>query len=177
MAEFHFLRPLWFLAILPLVLLLWFLWRRNRRAGQWATVCDARLLPHILIQRNGRRSPWPLTLFATGGVLAVTALAGPAWEQLPTPVFRTESYLVIALDLSRSMDAADIKPSRLIRARYKLADILELRTEGQTALIVYAAVAFTVPPLTDDTATIASQLPALTTGLVPVQGSHAGRAL
>jgi len=75
------------------------------------------------------------------------------------------------------MDAGDIKPSRLIRARYKIADLLRRRKDGQTALLVFAGDAFTVTPLTDDTETIASQLEALTTDIIPTQGSHAGAAL
>ena len=84
---------------------------------------------------------------------------------------------MIALDLSRSMDAADIKPSRLIMARYKIADILKQRKDGQTALLVYAGDAFTVTPLTDDTETIDSQLSALNTDIMPSQGSDTVSAL
>ncbi|MFI3122439.1 MAG: tetratricopeptide repeat protein, partial [Methylococcales bacterium] len=66
----------------------------------------------------------------------------------------------------------DIKPSRLIRARYKIADILKQRKDGQTALLVYAGAAFTVTPLTDDTETIDSQLSALTTDIMPSEGNN-----
>ena len=85
--------------------------------------------------------------------------------------------LVIALDLSRSMDAADIKPSRLARARFKINDILRKRVDGQTALLVYAAEPYVVSPLTDDTNTIIAQLPALVADLMPNQGSRPDRAL
>ena len=64
------------------------------------------------------------------------------------------------------------KPSRLIRARYKIADILKQRKDGQTALLVYAGDAFTVTPLTDDTETIDSQLSALTTNIMPSDGNN-----
>ena len=75
------------------------------------------------------------------------------------------------------MDAADLKPSRLTRARHKIADILHLRQEGQTALVVYAADAFTVTPLTSDVDTILALLPDLETGLMPAQGTRADRAV
>ena len=83
---------------------------------------------------------------------------------------------MIVLDLSRSMDAADIKPSRLIRARYKIADLLAARKDGQTALIVYAGSAFTVTPLTEDTETINSLLN-VSTDIMPSQGSDTAGAL
>ena len=105
-------------------------------------------------------------------MLATFALAGPAWKQLETPVFRDQSALVLILDLSRSMDATDIKPTRLSRARHKLIDILKGRKEGQTALVIYAGGAFVVSPLTQDTNTIINQVSALKTNLIPRQGSR-----
>jgi Ca-activated chloride channel family protein len=75
------------------------------------------------------------------------------------------------------MDATDIKPSRLTRAKHKLLDILKKRREGQTALIVFAGEAFSITPLTDDTETIASQVESLTTDIMPIQGSNSNSAL
>ncbi len=176
-AEFHFLRPDWLWGLMP-VLLVTLLWARQRLSqGSWISVCDDRLLPYILEDSNTRDARWPLWAFSFAGILCVLALAGPTWEQRPSPAFRNESAVVIVLDLSRSMDATDIKPSRLQRAHYKISDILNLRKDGQTALVVYAADAFTVTPLTDDTETIQNQLSALTTRMMPAQGSRADIAL
>lgn len=175
--EFHFLRPWWLLALVPLlVFLIWFA-RRRLEIRRWRDVVDPALMPHVLIG-TGDQSRWrATTVLAVAGALVITALAGPAWERLPQPVFRSQDALVIALDLSRSMDVADTKPSRLTRARFEISDILERRNEGQTALIVFAAEPFIISPLTDDTRTIIAQLPALTTDLMPSQGSRADRAL
>ena len=174
---FHFLRPLWFAALLPLALLLWFLFFRKGADSNWETVVDERLLPHVLIRgvRRKRRSAFALSV--TGGLLGIIALAGPVWEKLPQPVFTAQDALVIALDLTRSMDATDVSPSRLERARYKVRDILNQRQEGQTALLVYSGEAFTVTPLTDDRETIKSQLNALDTGIMPVTGNRTDKAL
>ena len=138
---------------------------------------DKALLPHVLISKEIQSRNWPKILVAVTGLLSIIALAGPVWEQLPQPIFRNDSALVIALDLSRSMDAEDLKPSRLVRARFKIADLLKQRKDGQTALLVYADDAYSVTPLTDDTDTILSQLKALTTDLMPQQGSRADRAM
>lgn len=178
MSDFHFLRPFWLLALVPLVLLSWRLYRLGREGGDWRRVCDPALLPYILIHDAGGKPARRVSLlFSVGGLLAVLALAGPVWERLPAPAFRNDAALVIALDLSRIMDAADIKPSRLERARFKIADILKQRKDGLTALLVYSGDAFTVTPLTDDTGTISSQLSALTSDLMPAQGSRAELAL
>lgn len=176
-SELHFIRPQWFWLLLPLLLLAWLIWKQKLRGGNWQAVCDPELLPHLLIGSEGKQRRWPLWLFLLAGTLAVTAIAGPAWEKLEQPVFREQAALVIVLDVSRSMDAGDIKPSRLARARHKISDILQRRKEGQTALIVYAAQAFSVVPLTQDTETIASLLPSLETDLMPQQGSRADKGL
>jgi Ca-activated chloride channel family protein len=177
LAEFHFIRPYWLLALIPYLALLVVMLRNKLGQGNWSAVCDAALLPYLLQQKAVNQSRWPITTGAVAALLAIIALAGPTWERLPSPVFRNDSALVIALDLSRSMDAADIKPSRLVMARYKIADILKQRKDGQTALLVYAGDAFTVTPLTDDTETIDSQLSALNTDIMPSQGSNTVSAL
>ncbi len=177
MQDLHFLRPEWFLALIPLGLLLWRLARRSAGAGSWRAACDPALLPYLLEKGEGGRSRWGLFGIGLAGLLGITALAGPAWQQLPQPVFQSNTALVIALDLSRSMNATDITPSRLTRARFELQDILRQRREGQTALLVYAASPFVVTPLTTDTATIASQVSALDTGLMPSQGTRPDLAL
>ncbi|MCD2449710.1 VWA domain-containing protein [Methylicorpusculum oleiharenae] len=173
LSEFHFIRPLWLLALLPWFAILIGVIKRKLAKGNWTSVCDEALLPFILKDKPLQSSRIPLLAGALAGFLAVVALAGPTWERMPSPVFRNDSALVIALDISRSMDANDITPSRLIRARFKIADILNRRKDGQTALLVYAGDAFTVTPLTNDTNNIASQLSALTTDIMPEQGSRA----
>ncbi|PIE69811.1 MAG: hypothetical protein CSA21_00385 [Deltaproteobacteria bacterium] len=175
--SFHFLRPWWFAALVPLLALLWLLWRRRLRSLSWAEVCDAALLPHLLMNRSSRRPSWPIWLLLTGLGLAVIALAGPTWKQRPQPLFQQQTALVLCMDLSRSMLAADLKPSRLVRMRLKAEDILNARTEGQVGLVVFAGAAFAVMPLSNDRNGIINLLPALDPALMPVQGSNIAQAL
>lgn len=171
--NFHFLRPYFFLAFLPLLYLAIKNYRQSASAiSHWHTVCDRELLPFLLetdASKNSKRTFW-LTFVMTS--LAIFALAAPTWKRLPAPAFRNNSALVIALNLSESMNAQDIKPSRLIRARYKIADLLSQRKDGQTALLVYSGAAFSVTPLTSDIETIHSQLEALTTDIMPSSGNN-----
>ncbi len=177
LADLHFLRPEWFYALLPFALLLWLLWRKQLISQSWKSVVSPSLLPHLLIGESNAQRPWNITLVMLAGLLGIIAMAGPAWQKLEVPVFRQPSALVVVLDLSRSMDATDIKPSRLARAKMKLRDILDQQQEGETALIVYAASAFLVSPLTSDVKTIASQLGSLSTDLMPAQGSRPDHAI
>ena len=174
---FHFLRPYWLLLLPALIVLLWFMIFRRLGSRSWEAICDEHLLPYMLIGGSSRWRRAPIYLVGIGGLVSIISLAGPVWEKLPQPVFNNQSALVIALDLSQSMDSNDISPSRLGRARFKVADILNQHGEGQAALLVYAGDAFTVTPLTDDMSTIASQLSALTTRIMPSQGNRTDLAL
>jgi len=175
--QFHFLRPGWLLLLIPLFVLLWLLLKSRADGGNWREVIDARLLPFVLSEGEQDRRGYSHWIFTAVAAVGIIALAGPTWEKLPQPAYLRESALVIALDLSRSMNATDIKPNRLVRARHKIADILNLRKEGQTALLAYAADAFTVTPLTSDTDTITALLPVLESDIMPAQGTRADRAL
>jgi Ca-activated chloride channel family protein len=171
-ADFHWIRPAWLLAV-PIVLALAILLaRRQLGAGHWRTVVDESLMPYVLSRAPGRGTDWRWWLLGFAGIVASLALAGPAWERVEQPVFRADQALVVALDLSRSMDAQDIAPSRLARARLKILGMLERRQGGQTALLVYTANAFTVTPLTDDTDTIAALVNSLSTDIMPSRGSY-----
>jgi Ca-activated chloride channel family protein len=176
-AEFHFLRPEWLLAVPAVLALAWYFARRRLRPGSWLAVIDPALQPHVLARGTARGTDWRWWLVGLGGTLAAVALAGPAWERIEQPVYRSAQALVIALDLSRSMDAEDVSPSRLARAKLKLLDILEHRRSGQTALIVYSGNAFTVTPLTTDTDTIAALVSSLSTDIMPSQGSNPAAAV
>ena len=169
---FHFQQPMWFLALLPLVLLVWQLRGDGSTDSAWRRVCDANLLPYLLINPQRGESRLPLWLLAGGWLIAVIALADPVWEKQPQPVFRTEEARVVVLDLSRSMSSSDLKPSRLERARYKIEDVLRRSEEGQVGLVVFAGDAFVVTPLTQDTRTITELLKSLEPGIMPVQGSR-----
>ncbi len=171
LAEFHFLRPLWLLALGPLALLLWLAWQPGSSGGAWRKACDPHLLPHLLVT-GGTRSRLPLVLLGLAWLIAVLALAGPTWAKRPQPVLQALEARVIVLDLSQSMAAPDLKPSRLARARFKVSDMLARSREGQTGLVVFAGDAFAVSPLTRDSDTIAALLTALEPGIMPVQGSR-----
>lgn len=173
MAEsFHFQQPEWFWVLIPILILLWLMRQAGEQSSAWKKVCDARLLPYLLDKPASSRFYLPLWLLAAGGLLAVTALADPVWEQQEQPVFRNEAARVIVLDLSNSMLSPDLKPSRLVRARYKVADILQQNLDGQTGLVVFAGDAFTVSPLTHDVDTIQALLSPLEPALMPAQGSR-----
>lgn len=174
---FHFLRPWLLLLLIPVCTCLFIEYRRTALHSSWQSVVDPQLLRFQLGEYTQRPRRWPLLLAFIAAVLTVVALAGPAWEQRPVPVFRDQQARVMVLDVSRSMDAADITPSRIARARFKLRDLLARSQGVQVGLIAFGAAPYVISPLTDDTNTIAAMVPSLTTAIVPVQGSDLGAAL
>ncbi len=178
-SNFHFLRPWWFLGLLPVFALAAWYWfgSDNSSAGAWRKLVDERLLPALIAGKTDRHSRRSIALALLAGVVAITALAGPAWKRLPQPLYESRAAMVLILDLSRSMLATDLPPNRLMRARLKLIDLLRERKEGETGLVVFAGDAFTVSPLTDDVKTILSLVQDLSVDLMPAQGSSLSRAI
>jgi Ca-activated chloride channel family protein len=168
----HWLRPEWFLALLVLVPLLLVVLRRARRASRWNDLVDPALRPFVLVGADGLLSMRALAFLALGWFLLVIALAGPAWQLASRPVFRIEQPRVLLLDLSESMRALDVSPTRLGRARFEVMDLLDGTEEGQFALIAFGAEPFLVSPLTTDAATVREQVPVLAPGILPLTGAR-----
>jgi Ca-activated chloride channel family protein len=177
LAQFHFLRPAWLLLLLALPPALWWLARRSDLPLALARLVDVRLLPHLLDARAAPRRRVLLALPAVAWLLATLALAGPAWERLPQPLYGHRSAQVVALSLSPRMLARDIAPDRLSRARYKVHDLFAANRDGQNALIAYAGEAFVVAPLTSDADALTDLLDALAPDVMPVAGDDAAQAI
>lgn len=178
---FHFAYPLalWLLAA-PILVLLWLRLTVPRESTErYRAYADARLLPFLLGRHDlPIRQQWKRWLGWSGlWILLVTALAGPRWDFTDVQLFRPGSDLVILLDLSESMDLADISPSRLTRARQEIQDLVEQNHHARLGLIGFATLAHVISPLTSDGGSLRSLLPALTTDLVELKGSRLTEAL
>ncbi len=176
--NFHFLRPLFFLGLIPAALIVATLSFQNSKNTNWSKAIDPSLLPFLLENKVRSRQNLPLYGLLIIWVLSLVALAGPVWEKIPAPVQEREDAMVLVQDLSLSMNSTDLNPNRLTRSKRKLLDILNSRKdEGQTALVVYAGSAHIVTPLTDDIATISNMVSALEPGIMPVLGSKPEAAI
>lgn len=169
-AQFHFLRPLWLLMLLPCLALAFTFWRARQNRGSWSKVIAPALLPWLL-PSGEQQQPirWPLLLLLGGWLLACLALAGPTWQKLPVPVSKNQQPLVVVVDLSYLTYASDLSPNRLTRVRFKLQDLFNQRKDGLNALVAYAGSAHTVAPLTDDSRTLNNLIQALGPEIMPLQ--------
>ncbi len=177
LSDFHFLRPLWLLlvlfgALLPLI------WRRSRDLQRRLRGNIAEhLLPHLLVTPQDHQRLRPVHLLCALLVLGAVAAAGPTWEQDRPDFLENRAPLIVAVDLSPSMDASDVQPTRLEAAKHKVHDLIQRRAGARTALIAYAGSAHLVLPPTDDPALLDTFIQALSTGLLDKPGKDIGAVI
>ncbi len=176
-AAFHLLRPWWLLALIPAVMLFVRLLRTHVEHSNWSHVIDPRLLPTLLEGNEQQRKQHPLWILLAGWCLSVIALSGPCFSKLEQNALQQSDALVILLDLSPSMLVTDVPPSRLQVAQHKILDLLKLRKEGYTGLIVYSGSAHVVSPLSDDANTLGELVLSLSPRIMPKLGNNAEAAV
>ncbi len=171
----------WPLALLLLLLLpvagaaAWAL-SRSRRA-HLARVFSPALLDRVLPPAVRRRRTLRGLLLLLGFAGAVVALAEPRFARPPRAVKARGTDIVVLLDLSRSMDARDVDPSRLVRARRELEDLQRILEGDRLGLVIYAAAAFPRLPLTSDLRALSMVAAELSTDTFQSQGSNLGLAI
>ncbi len=178
---FHFAQPLWLLGCL-VVPLVW-LWLRftsvRGRRGLEFRYADPELLPHL---QNREVSQHSLRGRAAIGwsaawLLLMGAMAGPRWDYQQVHLFTPGTDLVVLFDISRSMNVRDVAPSRIVRARQEIEDLVRRGKTLPIGLVAFASVAHVVSPITEDTEGLLQQLPAISTDLTRLQGSRLSGAL
>ncbi|SNR81620.1 VWA domain-containing protein [Pseudomonas segetis] len=170
LSALHFLRPLWLLLILPGIALPIIWAHRHDLNRQLRGAIAPHLLKHLVIKPQDNQRLRPVHLLAALLILGAIAAAGPTWQQDRPDFLDDRAPLILAVDLSPSMDADDVPPTRLSAVRHKLHDLIERRAGARTALIAYAGSAHLVLPATDDPALLDTFLQALSTGLINKAG-------
>ncbi|OLL28656.1 hypothetical protein BTH42_26425 [Burkholderia sp. SRS-W-2-2016] len=177
LSAFHFLRPVWLLLLVPAVLLPLAWLRRNDVRARWRGLIEPALLEHLIVGDTRRRAIQPVhTLGLLLGIGALAA-AGPTWQQERPPFDQDKAPLVVVLELAHSMDATDVAPTRLERAKQKVLDLARVRKGARTGLVVFAASGHLVVPPSDDPALLELYVPALSPALMPRDGKNASAGL
>lgn len=168
---FHFIRPEWFYAVIP-AMLIWALSRfiAKYQSG-WHGVISQHLYQRMLGQHSTKINHRSLNVLLIGWIILIAGMAGPTWERLPQPVYQLQTGHVLVLDMSMSMRATDVSPDRLTRAKYKAIDLVNSINEGELGLVAYAGDAFVISPLTTDANNIATLVPSLSPEIMPTSGS------
>ncbi len=167
---------LWSLLLLvPMIgaLVGYWVWRQRlmERVG------DHALLAAMASASSPRRKVARAVFAVLGTLLLCVAVAQPQWGQTDRPIRRTGVDVVFALDLSESMLARDVKPSRLQGAKDEVETTLDMLSGDRVGLVVFTAISFVQTPLTIDYGAIRFYLAKLRTGQMPRGGTSLGRAL
>lgn len=170
MQHFHFLRPYWLLAFVIIYYIIHAFSLRDDSLSQWRSLMSKQVLTHLTVSGNNNHwlSPQKMSLILALPLCIV--LMGPTWQQQPSPFSENNAPLVIALDVSKTMEQGDVQPTRLLRAKQKVIELLELRGDSKTALIAFAGSAHVVMPITNDREMIRHFLDALSEKIMPVSG-------
>src|SRR5690606_18476732 len=112
MADFHFLRPWWLLTLIPIVIITWWAWRHAQQKQGWAKIIPAHLQTMLLPRQGQRSGRFQLILVALALSCGALALAGPAWQKLPQPVYQLKAGSIVVMDMSLSVYSTDLPPNR-----------------------------------------------------------------
>jgi len=173
----HFLRPHWLWLLLAVPVFYLSLALRDNVRAHWKRYIEPELLDHLIVARRRRWRFRPVHMLSLLIALGAIAEAGPTWQREQPPFTEDKAPLVIALDLSETMNAIDLNPTRIERVKLKLRDLLKQRNGGRTALFVYAGTTHMVLPFTTDDSLFDVYLDSLSTSLMPRQGKNTAKAL
>ncbi len=171
---FHFLRPWALWLFIPLAVILIILVLSNKEQKKWKNVIAPHLRPYMFSKGSRWAIVLPLILLALGLSCMILALAGPTWKKRDIPGEKIPAVVLITLDLSKSMTATDIEPSRLERAKMKISDFLDANPRARAGLLAFAGTPHTVLPFTSDYKLIKFQSTSLYNRSMPVQGTNMG---
>lgn len=170
--QFHFLRSKALYLFIPLGVIVLLLIISNRERKKWKTLVSPALRPYMFTHGSWSAIILPLAAFIVGMSCVIIGLAGPTWEKKKIPGQKIQAVVLIALDLSKSMEAKDIQPNRLERGKFKINDFLDANPRARAGLIAFAGTAHPVLPFTSDYRIIKSQAVSLENRIMPVQGSN-----
>ncbi|TOD45303.1 vWA domain-containing protein [Vibrio parahaemolyticus] len=174
--QFHFIRPLWLMALIPMFFLVWLRWLEESKPS-WKDILPEHLRNALTIGERGWRKQLPLKLLMLIVLIAIVICAGPTWQRESSPFGEDKASLLVVLDNSDSMLQKDLPPSRLERSKQKIHDLLVARKGGKTGLVVFAGSAHVAMPVTQDSKVFDPFLAAITPEIMPVQGKLAEKAL
>lgn len=165
----------WLLGVVVLLLLCWlYRWQRVRRSDLFAQRgMQGLLMPYASKMRFWVRS----LLFLVGISALIVGLARPQFGMREVKTKREGVEIMLVLDVSNSMNAQDVKPSRLARAKLEISKLLERMRQDRIGLILFAGKSYVLLPITNDYATASMFLSSVNTGLIQDQGTALGEAL
>lgn len=167
---------LWALALIPLMLLAFYIlnaWRKKARKR----FAELALMNQLMPSYSNAKYKAKFYLFLIAYILLIIAAANPQIGSKLEEVKREGIDLIVALDVSNSMKAEDLSPNRLERAKRAMLQLLNELKSDRLGIIVFAGQAYTQLPITTDYAAAKLFLNTIDTDIVPAQGTAIGAAI
>ena len=164
------------LILLPVIALIW-QWAAGRRRAALARLGEPRLIERLSANVNWEGRRWQAFLWFMALLFFIIALARPQWGSEVQVVEQRGIEIMVALDVSQSMLAEDIKPNRLSRAKLVIADLMNRLEGNEIGLVLFAGDSFIQFPLTFDLATARTFLENARPGIISRPGTAIGDAI
>jgi Ca-activated chloride channel family protein len=175
---FQFAHPqfLYLLLLIPALAFvqLFFAARRKKAVERFG---NPELMEHLMPDVSAARPAVKFYLLLLALAVVIFMMASPQFGTKLQTIQRKGIELMIALDVSNSMNAADIEPSRLEMAKQAVARLTDRLRNDRIGMVVFAGQAYVQIPITSDYASAKMFLSAVNTGVVPVQGTAIGAAI
>lgn len=167
---------LWVLLLIPVIILLYLLAMRKRR-NNLALFGDPDLTALLMPEASISAYRWKIVLTVTGFTLLIIGAAGPRIGSKLKEVEQKGREVIIALDVSNSMLAEDVTPSRIERAKQLISRMVDEMDNDRIGLIVFAGDAYTQIPITDDYPSVKMFLSTTGPDMMSKQGTAIGAAI
>jgi len=169
---FHFLRPKFLWLIIPIIIIFIIQIVSIRQKIAWKKIIAPHLRKYMISKGSNRKVLGINVLALLILTLGILSIAGPTWKKKEIPGQVLQTPFTILLELSESMEATDIQPSRVERAVFKINDLIEKNPEARMALVGFAGTAHTIVPLTADYNIIKNHIDGLNSKVMPLPGSN-----
>lgn len=175
---FQFQDPeyLYLLLLLPILLLI-YIWSERRTRRRLRTLGDAEMIASLMKGRSPWRMRLKMTLLLTAFALTVVLLARPQYGVAQQTDSRRGIETVVMVDVSNSMGANDVLPTRLDRSKLLLSNLVDRLKNDKIALGVFAGEAYPQLPITSDLGAAKLYIDALSPGMVTLQGTNMASAI
>ena len=167
---------LYLLLLIPLLVLL-FVYARQRKKKALARFGDMKLVMRLLPEYSGSRDILKFILWSVAWALIVFGMADPQTGSKLEKIKRKGVDMIFALDVSNSMMAQDITPNRLERAKQAIVHLLGKLENDRVGLVIFAGKSYTQMPLTTDYSATQLFLANINPGMIPIQGTAIGNAI
>ncbi|MFV0390369.1 MAG: VWA domain-containing protein [Paludibacteraceae bacterium] len=175
---FRFAHPEYLLLLIPVLLLVVVftrsLYLKKKNLKRWG---ELKLLETLMPNVSSARPTFKFYLLLSAAILLVIVLAQPQFGAKEENVKKKGIEVMVALDVSNSMLAQDIQPSRLMKAKQILSQLIDRMSDDKVGMVVFAGDAFVQLPITTDYNAAKLFLSSISTEMVPLQGTAIGTAI